>query len=195
VRFNAAAGIKPWKQRPRDRLVSDVERGAFRIFLDDETRTEGQRVCYAAIWLSYLATQRRIRCWAIRLEDITDEGIRFAAVKGCTEVQVPWTEQLREAVSCAKSVRKAALLSTYLLCNGRTSKPYSDSGIKAMWSRLQVAWQQGGHEPSTTMRAAGDKQAEGEGTAAPEISGHRYEPRSSDLSQDALADVTQAAST
>jgi site-specific recombinase XerC len=174
VKFNAAQGIKPWKERPRKRLVSDEERAAFRDFAHQHG--EGSRVCLAAMWLAYLTTQRRASVLAIRMDDLTDEGIRFEALKGGNQVLVRWTDQLRAAVDYAKAVRPVRRLSKYLLCN-RKGKPYTDSGIKAMWNRLQVAWQRAGHERFTfhDSRAMGISKLKEQGRQAREISGHRNE--------------------
>jgi len=174
VRANAAAGIRSWKEKPRTRLVSAAELAAFRAFAHG--RGEGARVCSAAMWLAYLTTQRRADVLAIALSDITDEGIEFVQGKGGARVTVLWTEELRAAVAYAKRVRTVARLSPYLLCT-RRGKPYTDSGIKAMWNRLQVGWQKAGHERFTfhDTRAMGISRMKEQGRQAREISGHRSE--------------------
>jgi len=174
VAHNAAAGIKPWRERPRDRLITDEEYAVFRTFA--LAGGEGDRVCFVCMELAYLTTQRRAAILGLRLADLSDEGIAFAPMKGGERVLVRWTERLRAAVDLAKSVRTVARLSAYLICN-RRGKPYTDSGIKAMWNRLQVRWQAAGHERFHfhDLRARGVSKLKEQGRQAREISGHRTE--------------------
>lgn len=187
VRFNAAAGIKPWKERPRDRLISDEEYAAFRAFA--LAGGEGDRVCFACAELAYLTTQRRASVLAIALTDITADGVWFEPKKGGKRVLVRWTDRLRAAVEAARTIRttrltitahdaliKVTRLSAWLLCT-RRGKPYTDSGIKGMWNRLQVRWQAAGHERFHfhDTRARGISKLKEQGRQAREISGHKNE--------------------
>jgi len=75
---------------------------------------------------------------SIKLKDITDEGLAVEQNKGGIKQLFVWTASLKKAIKRAAKLRDVKSL-TYLICT-RKGPPYSSSGFKSMWQRLQRKW-------------------------------------------------------
>jgi integrase len=176
------------KEKPRTRLVSHAELEAFLAFsrglmtgdLTDKSSYKKSRnplfsgqLIASVIEVAYLTSQRKQNILAIKLQDITPEGIDFLQQKTGVRVRVQWTEKLREAINTAKNLpRPVRSIHLFAQHNGT---PYSSSGFDALFQRIQIAWAAQGHERFTVhdMRAAAITKMRDEGVDPKNISGHK----------------------
>ena len=108
VESNPCVGIKRHLEAKRDRYITDDELGAI--------RAAGSARFQVMVDLLYLTGQRVSDVLAIRLSDLTPEGIRFRQGKTGAKLLVAWTPELRAVVDRAKglggNIRALTLLYT-----------------------------------------------------------------------------------
>jgi hypothetical protein len=111
----------------------------------------------------------------VPLRNVRDDGILFEQKKrdGDMRVLVEWTDALRAAVAKATALPRP-VAGLYLICN-RRGQPYTDTGFKTMWNRLQVQWKDAGNERFWfhDLRAKAITDMKEQGRDAKEVSGHR----------------------
>lgn len=126
--INPCTGVERNDEEPRDRYVQDWEFAAvyqrasahLQIIMD----------------LAYITGQRQADILAIRLSDLTDEGILFKQAKTKMKLCVEWSPALEAVVERAKAQKKE-IQSLYLISNKKGQK-YTSSGIQTAWQRLMV---------------------------------------------------------
>jgi integrase len=173
--INPCRGVRRNRERPRTRNVEQAEYDGFLAFARAQGTTA--RMLAATAVLTYLTSQRRQDVLALRVSEIRDDGIHVTQLKsgGTVKVVIEWTDALRAAVADARSIERP-VASMYLICN-RHGQRYTDSGFKAMWNRLQVAWHEAGgtrfHYHDLRARSVGKLKADGR--QAKDITGHTTE--------------------
>lgn len=96
VDSNPCVGIRRHEENKRDRYIDDAELAAI--------RAAGSPRFQCMVDLLYLTAQRVSDVLAIRLADLTPEGIRFRQGKTGTKLLVAWTPELREVVDRARGL-------------------------------------------------------------------------------------------
>lgn len=96
VESNPCVGIRRHEETKRDRYLEDGELAAIR------SQCSPRMQC--VIDVLYLTGQRVSDVLAIRLADLTPEGIRFRQGKTGAKLLVAWTPELREAVDRARGL-------------------------------------------------------------------------------------------
>ena len=172
---NPCRGVRRNRERPRTRNVEQAEYDEFLAFARAKGPTA--KMLAATAVLTYLTSQRRQDILALRMSEIREDGIHVTQLKsgGKVTVVIEWTEALRTAVAEARAIERP-VASMYLICN-RLGQRYTDSGFKAMWNRLQLAWQEAGgtrfHYHDLRARSVGKLKADGR--QAKDITGHTTE--------------------
>ena len=184
VERNPCIGAQRNEETPRDRYISDAELLAFVEFAragkhlaNDGARKwsdGGLRLALGA-QLAYLTGKSQSQILSLSRTQLTDEGIEFTKRKRGARTLVTWTPELRRIVNeCLDLPRQ--LPGTYLFCS-RAGQPYMASGFKAMWNRLQVAWEAAGNTRFHfhDLRAKAVTDVIEQGRKASELTGHRDE--------------------
>jgi integrase len=96
VESNPVVGIRRHSEQKRDRYITDEEFVAI--------RAAGSPRFQCMVDLLYLTGQRVSDVLAIRLTDLTPEGIRFKQGKTGAKLLVAWTPELRAVVERAKGL-------------------------------------------------------------------------------------------
>lgn len=167
---NPCRGVARNTETPRDRLVTDAELAAFRIFAELSGNT-GQLLSIVAR-LAYLTSQRRGDLLKLRLDRLTDDGIMIQQGKTGAKVLIEWTPALRECVATLRALPRP-VRGLYLICN-KLGQAYTDSGFKSMWGRVMDAWCEAGGERFTfhDLRAKAITRMVEDGRQARDLSGH-----------------------
>lgn len=130
VKSNAAADVRPFRERPRKRYVTDAEMKAVMELAPEPVRV--------AMMISYLcgARQRDVLelCWSN-----VDEKLGVYIVQGKTEKQQRklWTAALKRAFDRARCL--PSNVATNFVVHNRNGQPYSSSGFRAMFRRSRNA--------------------------------------------------------
>lgn len=129
VESNPVIGIQRHEESKRDRYITDAEYAAI-------YEKAGPRL-QVIIDLCYLTAQRISDVLAIRMTDITDDGIRFAQGKTGEKLTVRWSPDLRATVERARKLRGNILTPTLLQNRRRKAPDYSS--VKIQWSAACTA--------------------------------------------------------
>ncbi len=160
---NPCRGVAKHKEIGRSRYIMDSEFAAVKNIASELIAT--------VMDFAYITALRKGDILRLRLEQITDEGIWIMQSKTGAKQLYQWTDSLREVVDRAMKLKRPK--SQYLFCNMQ-SKPYTDSGFKAMWQRVQVKWaEQGGNRFTFhDIRAKAITDAKNKGMDAQSLAGH-----------------------
>ncbi len=136
--FNPCAGVKGFKVGERDRYLTDAEFTAIRKHATPEVR--------AMMDIAYITAMRIGDILAIEHSHITPDALQMRQKKSGKRQAHTMTEELKRAVSDAKSLHSVQTLSPYLFHpkGKKTRKPYRT--IKEAYS---VACQKAGVENAT----------------------------------------------
>ncbi|HJT63128.1 MAG TPA: tyrosine-type recombinase/integrase [Burkholderiales bacterium] len=133
---NPCVGVRPYKEKGRDRYITAAERVAIR-------EKAGPRL-QVIMDLQYLTGQRISDVLKLRLDQLTDAGIVFQQQKTKARLSVEWTPELRAVVERAKALYGKVRPLKTLLCNRRGKAPD--------YSTVHLQWM-------TACRAAGVEDA------------------------------------
>lgn len=137
------------RQRARDRYVTDEELAqACAVALEAAERRPSALMAWAALRLVELTGRRVTDVRTIRLDQISDDGIRFRESKTGKLVMIEMSPALAEAIRDIKArlhAGKAARPMT-LLCN-RDGQPVSEGSLNQAWQRLRPALTEAGIAP------------------------------------------------
>ncbi len=161
VDSNPCIGIKRHQEARRDRYITDAE---FAALLD-----AASPYIRCILEMCYLTGQRIGDVIAIRLADITDEGVAFTQEKTGAKLIVAMTPDLQDVIARAKALpRKIRALT--LFCS-RTGKPVSYDTVKMAFRELR---NKTGIETVTIhdIRAKSLTDADKEGKNAQTLGGH-----------------------
>ncbi|WP_424191843.1 tyrosine-type recombinase/integrase [Ampullimonas aquatilis] len=118
---------------------------------------------------AWLTGQRRQDILKLHASQITDSGIQFKPQKIKRgeipiTIQMDWSTKLRACVDQVKAILRKT--SSMMVFSNQSGHAYTDSGFKAIWNRLQVAYaKQGGerfHFHDLRAKYVTDKEARGE---------------------------------
>ena len=124
---NPCIGIKRFKERSRDRYVTDEEYQAVYAVAPPNVR--------AAMEIAYLCAARQRDILDLKLQDIRSEGLFICQGKTGKKQIKAWTPRLRAAVELAR--RQPSRISTIYVIHTRDGQPYTSSGFKAIWKRYK----------------------------------------------------------
>lgn len=162
VESNPCTGIRRHAEKQRDRYITDSEFRALMAHCSEYMR--------GIFELAYLTGQRISDVLAIRLTDISDEGIEFTQQKTGAKVIVLMTPDIRNVVNRAKALPRKVRGMT-LFCTRSGGKPVSYDTVKVVFARVRKA---AGIENVKIhdLRAKSLTDADGEGKDAQKLGGH-----------------------
>lgn len=163
VNSNPCIGVAKHKEKGRDRYITDAEFEAVKGIAGE--------LIACVMDFAYITALRKGDILRLRLDQITSEGIWVKQSKTGAKQLYEWTDGLHEVVNRANSLKRPKSL--HLFCN-RQSQPYTDSGFKAMWQRVQIKWAEQGGERFTfhDIRAKALTDAKHLGMDAQSLAGH-----------------------
>lgn len=164
VNSNPCIGVAKHKEKGRDRYIMDSE--------FEGVKTIASELIAIVMDLAYITALRKGDILSLKLEQITDEGIWIKQNKTGAKQLYEWSLGLHDVVARAKALKRP-IRGLYLFCT-RQGEPYSDSGFKAMWNRVQVKWaEQGGNRFTFhDIRAKALTDAKNLGMDAQTLAGH-----------------------
>lgn len=125
---NPCRHVKRNTERPRARYVTDEEMS--------RALAAASPMLQAAIRISACTGIRQTDLLALRLSDITDDGLSVLASKTGKRVLYLWTDELRAAVALARSVRRR--ISSLWLFPGRDAgQALTVDGLETLWDRAR----------------------------------------------------------
>lgn len=134
VNSNPCIGVAKHREKGRDRYIMDAE--------FESVKSIAGELIATVMDFAYITALRKGDILRLKLDQITDEGIWIVQSKTKAKQLYVWSEGLREVVGRAMKLKRPK--SQYLFCNLQ-SQPYTDSGFKCLWQRVQVKWaEQGG---------------------------------------------------
>ncbi len=161
---NPCLGVAKHPEKGRDRYITDQEFESVKKLASD--------LIAIVMDFAYITALRKGDILNLRLEQITEEGIWIKQSKTGSKQLYEWTNGLHEVVSRAKSIKRP-ISGLYLFCT-RQGQPYSDTGFKAMWNRVQLKWAAQGGQRFTfhDIRAKALTDAKRMGMDAQSLAGH-----------------------
>lgn len=161
---NPCIGVAKHPEKGRDRYITDQEFEAVKNIASE----------FIAIVMdfAYITALRKGDILNLRLDQITDEGIWVTQSKTGSKQLYEWTKGLHDAVNRAKGLKRS-IRGLHLFCT-RQGQPYSSSGFKAMWQRVQIKWAESGGKRFTfhDIRAKALTDAKRMGMDAQSLAGH-----------------------
>jgi integrase len=161
---NPCLGVAKHSEKGRDRYISDHE--------FESVKKIASELIAIVMDFAYITAMRRGDILKLRLDQITDEGIWIKQSKTGSKQLYEWSNGLIEVVDRAKALKRP-IRGLYLFCT-RQGQPYSDTGFKAMWNRVQVKWAASGGQRFTfhDIRAKALTDAKRLGLDAQSLAGH-----------------------
>jgi integrase len=155
------------------RRITDTELAEFLKFAREQSDTAALLADIAE--LSYLTAQRQSDILSLDRRQLKEEGIEFRQQKTGTEVLIEWTPRLRAVVDRCLA-RKTLITTTHVIRNS-SGQRYSVQGFKAMWNRLQIAWEAAGNRRFRfhDLRAKATTKLLESGLRASDVTGHLSE--------------------
>lgn len=127
--YNPCLGVERFKEKPRDRYVTDAEFIAFRDFAGD--------LIAAYMDFKLLTGLRRKDILEMKLDQIKEDGIHCHISKGKKNQIFEWTPALIEAVENIKKLRRK-IYGFYLFSPTQginRGQKYTDDGFSSIWQR------------------------------------------------------------
>lgn len=161
---NPCLGVAKHPEKGRDRYISDQE--------FEGVKNLSSELIAIVMDFAYITAMRKGDILTIRLDQITDEGIWIKQSKTGSKQLYEWTDGLIDVVARAKALKRP-IRGLFLFCT-RQGQPYSDTGIKAMWNRVQIKWAESGGQRFTfhDIRAKSLTDAKRLGLDAQSLAGH-----------------------
>jgi integrase len=161
---NPCLGVAKHAEKGRDRYITDQE--------FESVKNLGSDLIAIVMDFAYITAMRKGDILKLRLDQITDEGIWIKQSKTGSKQLYEWTDGLNDVVARAKALKRS-IRGLYLFCT-RQGQPYSDSGFKGMWNRVQIKWADSGGKRFTfhDIRAKALTDAKKLGLDAQSLAGH-----------------------
>jgi integrase len=161
---NPCIGVAKHPEKGRDRYITDQEFKVVKEIASDFIEV--------VMDFAYITALRKGDILSLKLEQINEKGIWITQSKTGAKQLYEWTDGLKDVVSRAKALKRP-IRGSYLFCT-RKGEPYSDSGFKAMWNRVQVKWAESGGVRFTfhDIRAKALTDAKRLGMDAQSLAGH-----------------------
>ncbi|MEM7468219.1 MAG: tyrosine-type recombinase/integrase [Pseudomonadota bacterium] len=125
VSTNPVKGIERFKEKPRERYVTDEEFNAFKDFAGPEIA--------AYLDFKLLTGLRKGDILRLKRSDIQDDGIHAYISKTRKTIVIEWTDALRDAVDAILNLKKP--IYSISLFRTRRGQPYSVDGFNSIWQR------------------------------------------------------------
>lgn len=127
VKENPVAHCEPFREKPRDRYVTDAEFNAvFQV---------APPVVQAAMLLAAVTGLRQGDILRLRRSDFGEGGLTVRTRKTGQPLVFAWTEGLRRAVLAAVGARDFIPLN---LLSTQDGKPYTSDGFRTLWHRARA---------------------------------------------------------
>lgn len=161
---NPCLGVAKHAEKGRDRYITDQE--------FESVKKLASELIAIVMDFAYITAMRKGDILKLRLDQITEDGIWIKQSKTGAKQLYEWTNGLIMVVARAKALKRP-IRGLYLFCN-RQGQPYTDSGFKAMWQRVQIKWAESGGERFTfhDIRAKALTDAKKLGIDAQSLAGH-----------------------
>jgi integrase len=124
VETNPVAAVAPFRERKRDRYLTDGELAAIRAECSDRLR--------CVVDLCYLTAQRIGDVLLLTERQITEQGIEVDQQKTGKRLIIRWTDDLKAVVDRARALQKSRSLALFGDSNG---KPWDYSAVRQSWNR------------------------------------------------------------
>lgn len=161
---NPCLGVAKHSEKGRDRYITDQEFESVKKIASD--------LIAIVMDFAYITAMRRGDILKLRLDQITDDGIWIKQSKTGSKQLYEWSDGLIDVVTRTKALKRP-IRNLYLFCT-RKGQPYSDTGFKAMWNRVQIKWAAQGGQRFTfhDIRAKALTDAKKMGMDAQLLAGH-----------------------
>lgn len=161
---NPCLGVAKHPEKGRDRYITDSEFESVKSFASE--------LIAIVMDFAYITAMRKGDILKLRLDQITDDGIWIKQSKTGSKQLYEWTDGLTDTVIRAKALKRP-IRGLHLFCT-RQGQPYSDTGFKAMWNRVQIKWAESGGQRFTfhDIRAKALTDAKRLGLDAQSLAGH-----------------------
>lgn len=156
---NPCSNVKPNKEKPRERYITDDEYDAVYALAPSYLKP--------AMELAYLCRMRRTEILTSKKSQILEEGFDTIRIKGSKDAVTRWSERLKKAVDY-----KASEIGSVYIIHDRKGQKIGIEAFKSAWTRLKNKMKQEGIEPFNfhDLKAKGVSDFEGDKLAA---SGHK----------------------
>ncbi|ETS31117.1 integrase [Photorhabdus temperata] len=170
VKGNPCKGVRQFKEKVRDRYITDDEYNAL--------YSVSPPVVKVAMELAYLCCARQADVLAMTYAQISDAGIFIKQGKTAVAQIKRWTERLNNVIEMSKSLPLASGISSIYVVHQRKGSRYTRDGFNSRWSKA--------HEEAVKkfpeldfdftfhdLKAKGISDLEGPLTEKQKISGHK----------------------
>jgi integrase len=124
VESNPVVAVAPFRERKRDRYLTDGELAAIRAQCSDRLR--------CVVDLCYLTAQRIGDVLSLTERQITEQGIEVDQQKTGKRLVIRWTDDLRAVIDRARALQKSRSLALFGDANG---KPWDYNAVRQSWNR------------------------------------------------------------
>lgn len=128
LRENPVRYLDPFKEKPRDRYVTDAE---FTLVYEKATP-----IVQAGMLLAAVTGLRQGDLLRVRRSDFGDKGLTVRTSKTGAGLVIGWSEGLKRAVLAAVGARDFVPM---ILLSTEEGKPYTGDGFRTLWHRAMVA--------------------------------------------------------
>ena len=133
VKENPCDPVKNFKEKPRDKYISDTEYQDFYQLAEP--------MCQVMMEISYVCAARGQDVRKITMADIQKDGLLIVQAKTGKKQLKLWSGRLQGVINRAKDIRAERLKGTkssiYLLVTS-TGGPYTEYGMKSIWRRARA---------------------------------------------------------
>ncbi len=149
IKENPCKGVRRIPQHKRSRDVARDERLAYLEMA--KGMSEGLYKIALMGEFAFLTGQRRAGLLKCSLSNLKDHGIEFQSTKhksneDSATIVIQWSPALRQCIESIRSLsRPVVTLRDPLLFCTLSGNPYTDSGFKGQWNKLQQEWAKRGH--------------------------------------------------
>jgi len=128
VSHNPCKGVKPFKEKSRDKYITDQEyKKVYDIALP---------MIQVAMEIAYLCAARTGDILKITCYDVKENGLFIMQGKTGKKQIKSWTPRLRAAINLAQ--KQPSKIKTNYIIHNRAGQPYTSSGFKAIWRRYKL---------------------------------------------------------
>jgi len=125
---NPCRDVMRFKEKPRDRYISDAEYKAFRDFAGP--------LIAAYMDFKLLTGLRKADILRLRRDSLKGDGIHVEISKTKKKIIISWTDHLEAAVQQIKNLPRP--VNSMYLFSTRRGQPYAASGFASIWQRKMV---------------------------------------------------------
>lgn len=134
IEVNPCTHVKGLPEKPRNRYIEDWEFIAVKEYAKQQARYKNEAIIQQVMEFAYLTGQRIGDILKLKLEDLTEEGIKIEQQKTKVKIIIGWSKELRECIDSRLESRRFKK-SNFVFCN-RDGEKYSSTGFSTLWQRL-----------------------------------------------------------